>query len=58
MLLSVKNLCKRYDVGDFETTKKIKKLANTLAIIHKLDIQSNLNCQYKKINIDLRKKLT
>ena len=37
------------------TTKKIKKLANTLAIIHKLDIQSNLNCQYKKINIDFKK---
>lgn len=36
-------------------TKKIKKLANTLAIIHKLDIQSNLSCQYKKINIDFKK---
>lgn len=38
-------------------TKKIKKLANTLAIIHKLDIQSNLPCQYKKINIDFNKYL-
>lgn len=38
-------------------SKKIKKLANTLAIIHKLDIQSNLHCQYKKIKIDFKKYL-
>lgn len=35
--------------------KKIRKLATTLAIIHKLNIISNLNCQYKKINIDFTK---
>ncbi len=38
-------------------SKKIKKLATTLAIIHKLDIQSNLSCQYKKIKIDFNKYL-
>jgi Ser/Thr protein kinase RdoA (MazF antagonist) len=35
--------------------KKIRKLASTLAIIHKLNIISNLNCQYKKININFTK---
>ncbi len=38
-------------------SKKIKKLANTLAIIHKLNIQSNLPCQYKKVKIDFNKYL-
>lgn len=38
-------------------TKKIKKLANTLAIIHKLDIKSSLDCQYKNININFNKYL-
>ena len=38
-------------------TKKVKKLANTLAIIHKLNIQSNLKCQYQKIKIDFKKYL-
>lgn len=38
-------------------SKKIKKMANTLAIIHKLDLQSNLNCQYKKVKIDFNKYL-
>lgn len=37
--------------------KKIKKMANILAIIHKLDIQSNLPCHYKKININFSKYL-
>ena len=37
--------------------KRIKKLANTLAIIHKLDIKCSLNCQYKKVNIDFNKYL-
>lgn len=37
--------------------KKIRKLGNTLAIIHNLDIQSNLACQYKKIKIDFNKYL-
>ena len=31
------------------TNKKIRKLGTNLAIIHNLDIQSNLDCQYKKI---------
>ena len=37
--------------------KSIKILANTLAIIHKLDIKCSLNCQYKKVNIDFNKYL-
>lgn len=37
--------------------KRIKKMANTLAIIHKLDIKCSLNCQYKKVNIDFNKYL-
>lgn len=51
-----------YEYSDYETinaedlnTKKIKKLANTLAIIHKLNIKSDLPCLYKKVNIDLPK---
>lgn len=39
------------------SNKKIRKLATTLAIIHKLNIKSNLNCQYKKIKIDFTKYL-
>lgn len=39
------------------TNKKIRKLATNLAIIHNLDIQSNLDCQYKKIKIDFTKYL-
>ena len=49
-----------YDYYPYETidpedlnTKHIKKLANTLAIIHKTNIKSNLNCQYREIKIDL-----
>ena len=38
-----------------EYLKKLKKLANTLAIMHKLNIKSDLPCQYKTIKIDLKK---
>lgn len=39
------------------TNKKIKKLANTLAIIHKLNIKCDLPCQYEKINTNYEKYL-
>ncbi len=37
------------------TVKNIKKLANTLAIIHKLNIKCDLPCQYEKISINFSK---
>ena len=53
-----------YDYCDYEIlepknldNKKIKKLANTLAIMHKLNIKSELPCQYKQIKIDFNKYL-
>lgn len=53
-----------YDYFDYEIlepknldNKKIKKLANTLAIMHKLNIKSELPCQYKQIKIDFNKYL-
>lgn len=39
------------------TAKKVKKLANTLAIIHKLNIKSSLQCYYEKIIINFEKYL-
>ena len=35
------------------TKKSIKKIANTIAIIHKLNIQTNLPCLYKKVFLKL-----
>lgn len=59
-----KNYYVLYDYVDYEilspkevTTKKIKKLANTLAIIHNLNIKSDLPCHYKQIKIDFNKYL-
>lgn len=53
-----------YDFVDYEsvsekdlTLKKIKKLSNTLAIIHKLNIKCNLPCHYEIININFQKYL-
>ncbi len=53
-----------YDYYDYKTitpkeldSKKIKKLANTLAIMHKLNIKSDLPCQYKIIKLDYKKYL-
>lgn len=53
-----------YDFVSYKTlepnevdNKKIKKLANTLAIMHKLNIKSELPCQYKTIKIDYNKYL-
>lgn len=48
-----------YDILDPQDidSKKIKKLANTLAIMHKLNIKSDLPCQYKQIKIDFNKYL-
>lgn len=53
-----------YDYLDYEIlppqkldNKKIKKLANTLAIMHKLNVKSELPCQYKQIKIDFNKYL-
>lgn len=40
------------------TPKKIKKLANTLAIMHNLNLKSDLPCQYKTVKIDYNKYLT
>lgn len=37
--------------------KKIKKLANTLAIMHNLNIKSDLPCQYRIVKIDFNKYL-
>ena len=42
------NILECYEV----TLDNIITLATTLAIMHKLDIQSDLDCQYKIINID------
>lgn len=39
------------------TTKRIKKLANNLAIIHNLNVKSELGTQYKLVRIDLNKYL-
>lgn len=39
------------------TPKKLKKLANTLAIMHNLNLKSDLPCQYKTIKIDYNKYL-
>lgn len=39
------------------TSKKIKKLAKNLAIIHNLNLKSDLPCQYHQINIDFNKYL-
>jgi Ser/Thr protein kinase RdoA (MazF antagonist) len=39
------------------TPKKLKKMANTLAIMHNLNLKSDLPCQYKTIKIDYNKYL-
>lgn len=51
-----------YKFNDFKTLyrndiklKHIEKMAETLAKIHKLKLQVDLPCHYKKINIDLEK---
>lgn len=53
-----------YDYLDYQTltpseldVKKIRKIANVLAITHNLNIKSDLPCQYKTIKIDLNKYL-
>lgn len=53
-----------YDYVDYKvispsdlTPKKVKKLSSILAIIHKLNIKSDLPSQYKTIKIDLNKHL-
>lgn len=40
------------------TPKKLKKLANTLAIMHNLNLKSDLPCQYKAVKTDYNKYLT